>query len=163
MSGLQVFMGRDITLSDEIRFWSYVSFGGSDECWEWRRSRHRLGYGDFKIGGKKHGITAITSRFAFASFHGAEPVSQVLHSCDNPACCNPSHLSEGDMARNMREMSERGRCRTPRPGNGVTKITPEASLEIHRLCSEGMSFRGAAKLFNVTQPTARAHYKRHLQ
>lgn len=163
MTELISFMGRTITESDHVRFWSHVAFAGSDECWEWKASRHRLGYGNFRIGGKKLGKSAIAHRFAFASFHGREPKGQILHSCDNPPCCNPAHLSEGSMEENMAQMAARGRNRTPRPGNGHTKITPDLSLQIHKLCSNGMSFSEAARQFSVTQPTARAHYKKHLQ
>jgi hypothetical protein len=34
----------------------------------------------------------------------------VLHSCDNPPCCNPDHLHLGTCADNSREMKERGRA-----------------------------------------------------
>lgn len=158
---LTTFMGLKISESDEIRFWSHVGFSEGSACWNWKSSRHRLGYGNFRIGGKKHGKTAIAHRFAYASFHGKEPCLQVLHSCDNPSCCNPSHLSEGTMNENMAQMSQRGRCRTPRPGNGHTKINEDDSLKIFQMCADGMSFREAAKRFNVTQPTARAHFKKH--
>ncbi|MFB9187253.1 HNH endonuclease signature motif containing protein [Dactylosporangium sucinum] len=36
---------------------------------------------------------------------------QVLHSCDNPPCCNPAHLSIGTQAENMQQMVARGRGR----------------------------------------------------
>jgi len=48
-------------------------------------------------------------RVAFTFHHGREPQKYVLHSCDNPGCCNPAHLREGTQLENMRDMNERGR------------------------------------------------------
>jgi hypothetical protein len=33
----------------------------------------------------------------------------ILHSCDNPICFNPDHLSVGDQAANMRDKTEKNR------------------------------------------------------
>lgn len=35
----------------------------------------------------------------------------LMHSCDNPLCVNPDHLSEGDHALNMADMAVKGRAR----------------------------------------------------
>jgi len=36
---------------------------------------------------------------------------QALHSCDNPICCNPKHLHEGNHVQNMAEKKARGRVK----------------------------------------------------
>lgn len=44
---------------------------------------------------------------------GAAPGEVVLHSCDNPWCCNPEHLTTGSQRENMLDMNTKGRrpCR----------------------------------------------------
>lgn len=51
-----------------------------------------------------------THRFAYHLTKGAIPDGmQVLHSCDNPPCCNPDHLRVGTSLNNARDMVGRGR------------------------------------------------------
>lgn len=91
------------------RFWSYVQIGSASECWPWRGAKTSDGYGSFKITSYR-GVTA--SRVAMILSAGDEPAGlQVLHRCDNPACCNPAHLRFGTVAENMRDKVLRGRAR----------------------------------------------------
>lgn len=48
----------------------------------------------------------------------------VMHSCDNPVCCNPSHLSMGTQADNMADRDRKGRTRIKQQRNqGNCKLT----------------------------------------
>lgn len=48
----------------------------------------------------------------FEIHHGEIPIGQlVLHSCDNPACVNPAHLSLGSNQENHSQKAQRGRGR----------------------------------------------------
>lgn len=96
------------------RFWSKVDkSGGPRACWPWVGGwRDRRGYGmfsvQFVVGGKSRNMFA--SRFALYLETG-EIGEMALHSCDNPPCCNPSHLRWGSCADNMRDAVERGRIK----------------------------------------------------
>lgn len=87
------------------RFWSKVKVGRPLQCWPWRGNRDNKGYGRLRV--QRRYLKA--HRLAWALFNERWPELHVLHSCDNPWCCNPLHLREGTDADNMRDRDSRGR------------------------------------------------------
>lgn len=88
------------------RFWDKVSTSGLDDCWEWQAYRCAKGYGRFWQDGrmrKSHRVSL--SMVESAPFSGAH----VMHSCDNPSCCNPFHLKWCTYAENNKDKEEKGR------------------------------------------------------
>lgn len=87
-------------------FWRRVAVAGPDDCWPWTGAKTRGGYGSCKFGGK----AVSTHRIAYTLTHGGiEAGLDILHSCDNPPCCNPMHLRAGTHAENMAEAKAKGR------------------------------------------------------
>lgn len=126
------------------RFWSRVDIKGDDDCWEWTRSRSPKGYGRIDLNNTSY----RAHRVSYYLEHGVEPDKMVLHSCDNPACVNPAHLSTGTAAENSRQMVDRGRsCRGAK--NWKSKLTREQVIEIRRLRGTGMWPRFIAKRFGL--------------
>jgi hypothetical protein len=90
-------------------FWDKVEIHGLDECWPWTGRLLPSGYGQFRSG-RHHGLPTRSHRVAYTLTHGLVPPGlSILHSCDNPSCCNPLHLRAGTHAENMRDMWSRGR------------------------------------------------------
>ena len=91
------------TLDD--RFWSKVDVRGPDDCWPWTGALNN-GYGRFFTGGSPRYDYA--HRVAYALAYGVWP-RVARHACDNPPCCNPVHVLDGDHADNRRDAVDRGR------------------------------------------------------
>lgn len=75
---------------------------GPEACWEWRGAKISTGYGAVGLGGGKIALAHRVVMDAPAEVY-------VLHRCDNPPCCNPSHLFLGTAADNVRDMWLKGR------------------------------------------------------
>lgn len=87
------------------RFWARVAIPKTllkhNVCWNWTGSLVR-GYGQFKPALGRPPVTA--HRFAWEFAHGPIPEGKfILHSCNNPRCCNPYHLRPGTHAENMQD------------------------------------------------------------
>lgn len=106
------------------RFWTYVDKAGPDECWLWNKSCTAAGYGQiWRVDNMFY-----AHRVSYELTHGPIPDGlDILHSCDNPPCCNPAHLRAGTAADNARDMLDRGRHWAPPIGtvSPNRKLTPE--------------------------------------
>lgn len=93
------------------RFWAKVDktpgLGPEGDCWEWIGSYASHGYGSFKGSNK----TYSTHRLSWEQANNTTAPSDmhVCHSCDNPRCCNPTHLWLGTPKQNMEDMAKKGR------------------------------------------------------
>jgi len=138
------------------RFWRKVARADPRACWLWTASKKttRDCYGRFKIASY---VTVTASRVAYALGHGEEPGRMlVCHHCDNPACCNPSHLYLGTVKDNSRDMVKRGRARNGmRKGssNGANKLTARAVYDIWRCIRRGQNNTQIGKRFGVHHST----------
>ena len=121
------------------RFWAKVQKG--DGCWEWQGSRQKRGYGLFRIKGRLH-----KAHRAALMMSGVEVPDDlcVLHSCDNPPCCNPAHLRLGTKGENNTERHAKGRTVVPAHGKGerywASKLTEDKVRQIRAWRSEGLTY-----------------------
>lgn len=133
------------------RLWSKVKFPsriGTDECWNFCGFRDKDGYGEFQVENKHY----RAHRLSYELNSGPIPDGlYVLHTCDNPSCCNPSHLFLGSQLDNIRDMVKKGRRAQARgEEHSSSKLTSQQALYI-RLSTE--SLRVLANKFGVTQGT----------
>lgn len=146
----------NITLSDENRFWNKVDkSGGPDACWMWTADKFSTGYGCFYLAGKK----VKASRFAWVSTHGSISMTDgyhgicVCHHCDNPGCCNPSHLFLGTNADNVADREKKHR-NTPGEANTSAKLTNDKVAKIIKAYATGkVSHEDLARQFGVSSNT----------
>lgn len=151
--------------TDEKRFWEKVDktpgYGPKGDCWEWTgASIQKDGRGIFWLDGKNQ----IASRVALG-FHLGRPVPDGLfacHSCDNPACCNPDHLWEGNNTQNIHDARAKGRlagmkqthCRKgghPLSGENLY-LLPPGNRRVCRECSRQSRSKHRAKVAAARPP-----------
>lgn len=113
----------------EIDFWKRVKVGPSNRCWPWiagkRENVPGKDYGIVWISGKKTGA----HQFAYRLANGEIPAGMIIrHSCDNPPCCNPSHLLIGTHADNKADCISRNRQRHERGEDRYNSILKESDI-----------------------------------
>lgn len=139
------------------RFLSHVKV--TQSCWLWEGSKSHGGYGFIRVNGE----TMQTHRVSYQLFKGEIPEGLfVLHTCDVPACVNPSHLKLGTHQDNMADMMSKGR---QAKGEDIAKKisgenSPSAKLtraqveEIRRLVEqEGKTQLEVANRYGLRQST----------
>lgn len=120
----------ELTESDKLRFWKKVDRNGpalpnmDSPCWLWTACRNTLGYGTFGIGKKMHKAHRIAFILAGGVFQEEKPLC--LHRCDNPQCCNPTHLFAGSIQDNSDDKMRKGRGHQAQGAkNGNSKLSDE--------------------------------------
>ena len=84
-------------------------------CLEWQGAK-AAGYGRIKIAGKLYLAHRMVAYSAGIVERPEDPERKqcVMHLCDNPACCNPSHMAAGTMSENMQDAAMKGRLSDPK-------------------------------------------------
>lgn len=132
------------------RFWTKVDKSGN--CWLWTASGTRAGYGLFWLNRRNE----LSHRVSWTIHYGAIPEGMlVCHTCDTPACVNPSHLFLGTYADNAQDRERKGRGAKNIPDskgerNGRAKLTASDVQKIRQLLNDGHSGRSIAKQFGVS-------------
>lgn len=154
---------------NEAEFWQNVAAPDHRGCRVWTRYCEWDGYGVLQY----HKKPIKAHRLAWLLTYGPIPQGlEVCHTCDNPPCCEPTHLFLGTHAQNMQDAARKGRNssqvhpeRLPRGEKHGSKTHPERVLrgedhpraklteaqvvEIHRRLDRGESLSEIASNYDV--------------
>lgn len=137
------------------KFWQKVRVLSRSDCWIWLGAKKPTGYGNVR----RNKIYTTAHRIAWELSFGSIPSGMhVLHSCDNPSCCNPHHLMLGTVMSNYVDMVKKGRERQVNKSHGedhhCCKLTSIQVEEIRRRYVPGVvRQKDIAKEYGVSQRT----------
>lgn len=162
-------MRTEFTLSPEQvkKFWTKVDqSAGPDACWPWLGQMNQHGYGRFLVS-TKPASKVTANRLAWFLANGPIPEDHVIaHRCDNPPCCNPSHLIAMTQTENVRDRNNKGRqvsgpnapqWQAPSPRQAPrgeranrARLTEDQVREIRRLyAAGGIGQKELARIYGV--------------
>jgi hypothetical protein len=99
-------------------FWSKVIKRGPTQCWGFNSCKDRDGYHKFSykwLGETKYRqMGAHKMMIILHTGKGVPNGMVVMHSCDNPSCVNPAHLSVGTVQDNNLDKLLKGRAVAPK-------------------------------------------------
>lgn len=139
-----------------IRLERFLSEPTARGCREFMGHRNAQGYG--RIGFGRGSIFA--HRAAFALANGIEPTDigryDICHHCDNPPCCEPSHLFLGTRRDNALDMMRKGRWGGAfGEAQHSSKLTTASVLAMRKLRAESaLPYEAIGDIFGVTKAVA---------
>lgn len=141
--------GLELWRPFEEWLWSKVDKRGDKECWPWTGPLSSDGRGRIGTGGRA-GRDVLAHRVVWENVNGPIPGGGpkphgwvVMHTCDNPPCCNPAHLRLGSQRDNVVDMDTKGRRKTlarageDHPG---AKHTQQQANAVHAALSEDTGY-----------------------
>lgn len=133
------------------RFWKQVEIGDANSCWNWTGEMNSKGYGIYE----RCKVRKVAHRWAWLLTHGVLDESRcLLHKCDNPLCCNPSHLVPGTMKQNSEDMVKKRRNKYGTK-HYRAKLDDEKVRTVRQLLAAGDSTTNIGKRFGVDSASIR--------
>jgi hypothetical protein len=144
------------------RYWAKVDTEGPipshcpelGPCWTWTASTDDLGYGQFKLDGRRRRAHKVSWLLTHGEIPDVEPRLCVLHRCDNRLCVRPTHPSLGTHLDNMRDMANKGRS-THGERSARARLTAVQVAEIRERAAREVPLDHLAAAFAVSNSTIR--------
>lgn len=126
----------------------------TDECIVWPFSRDAKGYAMFALPGyKSRRGHRLIYQIATGETLGHEEL--VMHSCDNPPCLNPRHLSKGTNADNLGDMVRKGRSHHGQR-HYMTRLSEDQARQVRELRRRGVPSTAVAEQFGISASSVRS-------
>jgi hypothetical protein len=130
-------------------WWALLLPPNERGCRLWPKAGYKGGYGKSYWDGRPLSAHQV----AFLLTYGWVPSGRELilrHTCDEPLCCEPSHLIPGTQKENAADREKRGRSnRRPSWMARNAKVTPEQVREIRVRHEAGESYPRLARVFGL--------------
>lgn len=89
-----------------VNFWKNVN--KTKHCWIWKAAKTKAGYGQINLNYKRVYTHILVFEWTYGKIIKGIGL-EVMHKCDNPACCNPKHLVLGTHCDNMKDCIAKNR------------------------------------------------------
>jgi hypothetical protein len=149
--------------------WSKVDVRKSDECWHWIGNITKSGYGRTWINDKGYYAHRVIFNLANPGMielkapTNKKDIGFLMHLCDNPICCNPSHLRVASLRENNIDMHEKGRVKHKTGGDHHRSVFTNAQIdEIMVLRKNNMTIKLIAEKMNAKTATVKSLIRRNL-
>jgi len=135
--------------------------GPNGDCWEWKgyvNPKNKYGYISWKERSKDgKGSPVRAHRIVYELLVGEIPKELVLmHSCDNPPCVNPAHLSPGTNQENDNDRVKKNRQAKGTRLSHFPHLTDELVREIKIEFRNGAMPAPIAKKYKISKATAKS-------
>lgn len=143
--------------------WSKVDKREPHECWPWMGVIHPDGYGRTQIKGRSYYAHRVIFSLAnpdvieLSAPKNKRESQFILHRCDNPPCCNPSHLFVGSHQDNMHDkvIKKRGPDYSGDKGPRC-KLTMDQARQARALRQQGAKIKTLAESFGISDASMKA-------
>ncbi len=137
--------------------WSKIDVKTEDECWNWKGYKNEDGYGRTWIndcGYYAHRVIydlVYPNIITLSAPKNTDETGFILHTCDNPSCCNPKHLWVGNCLENIADKVKKGRSADFSGDKGPNcKLSMAQAQEIRQKRKDGISAQELVNQYGVS-------------
>ena len=145
------------------QLWSKVDKKEPDQCWPWKGTITKSGYGRTWINDKGHYAHRVIFNLAnpgqieLKAPTNRKATGFLMHLCDNRICCNPAHLRVADLRENNKDALEKGRVKHKKGEEHHRSVFTNEEIEkVLQLRKEGKTATQIATAMNKNRSTIKS-------